>query len=136
MNRNCVYWAIVSLSCALACGFLMQGVYGQGTDMSNYVCLTLTINPQQCNTVGASYCNSLTLCLSSCSYCDSTNALPNTVCAAQEGSTCHENGQAASSCGNSAFMVGKCAIPAGSGCTCTNPKANGSTCGGSFYFPC
>jgi hypothetical protein len=139
MNRNRVYWMVVSLSFVLACGFLMQGVYGY--NIPNQKCFTLTITPKQCKTTGASFCNGLSGCPGkSCGYCDSITALPNSICAASEGDQCPYGGQPAVICCKSCnLMTGTCAMPEGSGCTCANPKMT-DVCNtdklNNGYFPC
>lgn len=137
MNRNPGYYTIASLTVVFACGFLMQGVYGDIVNLSNQKCLTLTINPKRCDTVGASYCNSLSGCPSNgCVYCDSTIALPDSICVNSEGDTCPYNGQAATLCGNADNLRGKCKIVTGSGCTCNNPGKIGKCTSNGPAFPC
>lgn len=148
MNR--AYWTVVFICFGLACGFLVQGVYGQ-QKVNNQACITMG-STAQCMFTGAAWCNDsyptekeCTNSDAECEYCNSSQDVSRSDCFTWEGYNCTPNGEGPWNCGadnNTASGTcgwcdagnGNCQCGIVGGGSCTGNAKAGPACGDNWIY--
>lgn len=109
----------------IVCGTLLVlvgNVSGQGPLINDSACVT-QLNPATCAAGGNSMCNAASkeygVCVGTCFFCNSTQAVAHNICVDWEGFRCVLDGQPAYDCGSTNnFLRGDCGLSPT--CLCEN----------------